>query len=73
MRLTVGTLRKSLEGLDENLEVVVYNDCEECDTFLYGSPVVCTADEFNYCAGDSVAYAYDGDEEGKLYCYFGNR
>mgnify|MGYP007102049144 CR=1 FL=1 len=68
MRVTVGMLKEYLNGIDENLEVVVYNDYDECDTFLYGAPVVCTIDEFRYCQGDSVAYE---EEEDKLYCYFG--
>ena len=68
MRVTVGMLKNYLNGLDDNLEIVVYNELDECDTFLSSAPVVCTVDEFNYCQGDSVAY---DDEEGKLYCYFG--
>lgn len=69
MKVTVGMLKKYLSGLDDSLEVVVYNDVDECDTFLWGAPVVCTADEFCYCQGDSVAC--EDEEEGKLYCYFG--
>lgn len=69
-RLTVGMLKNYLEGLDETLEIVCYDEMDEGDTFLYGAPIVCTSDEFRYCQGDSVTY---DEEEGKLYCYFGNR
>ena len=68
MKVTVGMLKDYLKDMDDNLEVVVYDEVNECDTFLYGAPVVCGVDEFNYCGGDSVAY---DEEEGKQYCYFG--
>ena len=67
-RVTVGDLKKYLEGLDENLEVVVYDETDEGDTFIWGPPVVCTSEEFRYCQGDSCTCE---DDEGKLYCYFG--
>lgn len=69
MNVTVGMLKRYLENLDENLEVVVYNDVDECDTFLNGAPVVCTADKFRYCSGDSCVYMEDNDPD-QLYCYF---
>jgi hypothetical protein len=70
MNVTVGMLKRYLENLDENLEVVVYNDDVEADTFLYGAPVVCTADKFRYCAGDSCVSMEDNVDPDKLYCYF---
>ena len=66
-RMTVGMLKQYLNELDDDLEIVVYNEVDECDTFLNNAPMVCTSDEFRYCAGDSVACE---DEEGKVYCYF---
>ena len=69
--LTVGMLKKYLEGLDDNLKVVVYTPEEECDTFLYNAPVVCGADDFRYCKSYSVAEC--DDDEDAVYCYFNNK
>ncbi len=68
MEMTVGMLKDCLKDMDDDLVVVVYDDMDEGDTFLYHKPIVCTRDEFRYCQGDSVTC---DDEEGKLYCYFG--
>lgn len=68
--LTVGMLKKYLEGLDDNLKVIVYVPEEECDTFLYNAPVICGIDDFNYYKSYSVAECDDDEDE--VYCYFNN-